>query len=510
MSMTTDPRPPIAPAEPVAVQRRMRWKRQAHVLWGKRPEALRRFVWARALLAIVLAVILWAYVRNTYDPQEPKTLRGITVKIRNLPDGLIVTEPPEAITISYLGQRAVSDNITPGDFSLAIDLKNITPGSPTIPIQIETKPNVTNIELRPSSVNIVVQQRITRTIPVALNPINLPSVGYKEGAATLNPANVTISGPQGKVEKVQSALVDLGAISPQSDIDELVRPRLLDADNRDVADVKVDPAQVRVRIPISVQINYKSIPIELNITGVPAPGYSAVAVTTDMISQTINVYGDPAELEQVKSIVTEPIDISNATETVVKTVGLVRRNNLYIQDNRRINVTVTIAQAQTSAAVDVRVEAENLNPLYDVAFNPQTVRVTLSGAYQNMGTLPLVRAIVDLNGREPGTYSIVPQIRDNGNLATSTGQPVSVTITAKPTPTPLPTLTPLPIFVPPTATPTLPANTTAPASTTTAPATVRPTSTPPAATARTGANTPAPTVAANNNAARDATPQPTP
>jgi YbbR-like protein len=202
------------------------------------------------LVALLLAVLVYL---NVYLDRPADIVMAFPVEIDDLPDSLALGGPPPgpvlaelrgtgkqllrlritepAVKISLAGQRA-------GRMHRAIVAGDLPVGGPD-------SVQVTRL-IGPDAIELAVERRIARDLPVAVRVIGAPATGWRwEGSARTEPARVTVTGPRTACAGLDS--VRLGPVRIAGRRDS-VRAEVTPAGLPSGCDVK--PATVRVVVPL--------------------------------------------------------------------------------------------------------------------------------------------------------------------------------------------------------------------------------------------------------------------
>ncbi|GAB4390679.1 MAG: hypothetical protein Kow0025_24370 [Thermodesulfovibrionales bacterium] len=106
-----------------------------------------------------------------------------------------------------------------------------------------------------------------------------------------------------------------------------------------LAVINVNPSAVVVTLE---EVETKTVPVRAAITGLPARGYYVKAMEIEPAEARIE--GAKSELAAVRSLRTEPVDISGARETVTRRVMIDPSGLDARPDVDAVNVTVIIAE----------------------------------------------------------------------------------------------------------------------------------------------------------------------
>ena len=182
--------------------------------------------WPLKLAAIGLATVLYAGV--TLSGNEHTWPGAVPIEVLDPPPGAAVLDLPGSVTsIRYRAPIEASSQLTNGSFLASIDLGNVTPtaGGPPVPVNVRVTaidPRVQVIDFTPRSVNVRVDQVVSRPMSVTVDRGTVPD-GLTLGAPQVSPATVLVRGASSRVAAVQSVVarvaVDASGLNVDQDVD---------------------------------------------------------------------------------------------------------------------------------------------------------------------------------------------------------------------------------------------------------------------------------------------------
>ncbi len=409
----------------------------------------------RAVIALVLAFVLWTMVQAEANPErQDVTAFTIPVEVVNARAGLQVTSDPPPVRIALRAPENVWRRLGPQSFRATADASQANAGLNDLPVRIEKlDPDVLGTpSALPPTVPVRLEQVEQKLVPVRVDIAGTVPFGYSFAPPVVKPDSVTVSGPASVLQRVVAAVVDLRLEGVTVTINSTYAPRPVDAQSNEVRNVQVDPPAVNVLVQVSQQVNYKQVGVRPVITGVPATGYYVEAVVVDPVAVT--VVGNPSALSGIEFVDTQPINIGDATNTQVESVGLAAPAGVSLLQQQPVNVTVRIAALQVAQTVRVPATVTGLGPGLLLQSDVPSVDVTITGpapTLQNLNPKDF-QVVLDLSGLGPGKHVVSPSVTVPKALSLERISPEQITVTlAQPTPTPSPTPTSTPI---PTSTPT--------------------------------------------------------
>jgi len=161
------------------------------------------------LISLALAAGLWMAVAR--DPVAEIAVE-VPIEIRNLPSNLeISSEVVPTAQIRLRGPEGIVHRVRSADVYAAIEFSGTRPGEHTFdltPQQIHPPSGVEVVQILPSQIHLAFDTRLTRQVPVQPRVIGQFAEGYRISSITVDPPLVTVSGPAGRVQAVESATTD--------------------------------------------------------------------------------------------------------------------------------------------------------------------------------------------------------------------------------------------------------------------------------------------------------------
>lgn len=161
------------------------------------------------VISLGVAILLWLAVAR-----EPiaEVAVNVPIEFQNVPDNLEISSEtiPQAQVRVRGPARAVRDASQAGVHAV-IDLTGIGPGEHTFelgPARIQAPRDLTVMQVIPTRLQLQLDHRITRKVPVKPRVVGTFASGIRLARATADPESVTIVGPQKRVEAVDAATTD--------------------------------------------------------------------------------------------------------------------------------------------------------------------------------------------------------------------------------------------------------------------------------------------------------------
>ncbi|HEX5505354.1 MAG TPA: CdaR family protein [Thermomicrobiales bacterium] len=419
----------------------------------------------RACFALVLAILLWAWVTNQQDPDVAARFTGVTPAVVGRPADLVVLDQDKlpAVAVDVRGPTSAIQRVSASDLRATLDLSGVKgPGTVDLPVKVHTPAHVRVVGVTPRAIPVTVDRQASKRFP--LEPETQPSpASYNITRVDVATKQVTVSGPAAAVGQVARVVLPIALGDHRDTFEAQFTPEARDAAGARVAGVTLDPASVDATVTVT-RIG-RTVSVVPDLVGTPPEGYRVASWTVS--PPTVVVDGPQDALNQLIQISTAPIDVSGKTKSFsVYAVQLQLPNGIRLVDPVTINVQIAIELQQVRQQfTGLRVTAVNLGGGLRAAITPGEITITVSGPLDRLRQLNGgdLKVEADLQGLGPGVYTITPHVTLPPDLQLVDQPPaVRVEISRPPTPTPVPTATPVPTVTPvptprPTAAPTRPA-----------------------------------------------------
>jgi YbbR domain-containing protein len=400
------------------------------------------------LWALALSIAVWISAVTSADPDETRKLPyPVTIqKIGQSSDLVLGSTIPEQVEITLRAPRSVWELLeaNPQLVSAILDFSTLSAGEHTseLQIQINARP-VQIITVTPSTVTFNLEPLERKILEVDLNLVGEVAIGYQIGEANLEPVQVTVSGPQSKIEQVVRARVSVEVNGIRENLDQVSNIELLDAEGQIIEGLNVSPSSINVLLPVSQQGGYRDVAVKITIVGRVASGYRLTDLS--VFPPVITVFStNPDLVSNLPGVIeTQPLDLQNAQDDITTRLSLVLPEGVSIIGEQTVLVQAGVLPIEGSVTLaNEIIEIVGLENGLTAVVSPNSVDVILSGPLPLLDTLTRqsIRATVDLTGLSAGTYQITPKIEiliSNIIVESILPNAVEVVISSiNPTPTP--------------------------------------------------------------------------
>jgi YbbR domain-containing protein len=161
------------------------------------------------LLSLVIAVMLWMAIAR-----EPMAEVAVTVPIEfhNGPDNLeISSEVIPQIQVRVRGANGLVHSLGPNEVHAVIDLGAASPGEHTYdlaPKSIRVPRDIEVVQVIPSQFRLSLDKRSTKKVEVRPRVIGATAPGFRMEDVKVEPNTVSITGPEKRVEAIDSVITD--------------------------------------------------------------------------------------------------------------------------------------------------------------------------------------------------------------------------------------------------------------------------------------------------------------
>jgi len=411
--------------------------------------------WAWKLLALFLAVCLWAGL-ITQDPtltrervftDAPVSITGSETLRRN---GLIVVSGLEdekllARLRVEVPQREYN-TVVSSNYNPRVELSRITePGEQQIKLYATSTTAYGSVQdIIPATLDVVVDEYVTNyRIPVSVNVTGEYPEGFYGGAFTRDPSLVALSGPKSLVDQVARIYVDYDAsmLKPEAgEVATALPMRFVDREGHEIVSdlLEVTSSGVVLRSIIIEQDLYplRELPVsQLDlIAGEPAHGYQVTGV--EISPAVLRAAGSESILSDIQSLFVESaVNVSGASETFTTSLRVKKPSELAYLNTTSVNVTVTIepviiSSSLPSVKISTRGGASGLRASLDTS----SLSAVMTGPQVLVESIRTseVSAYVDLTGLEAGEYILPVQFHvedKDAQALTFEASPATVVVT---------------------------------------------------------------------------------
>ncbi len=158
------------------------------------------------IFSVLFAVGLWLFVNAGQKPTEKSIT--VPVEVRNMPADLMMGNPgPGQVEIRVAGPPALLSTLDPDYLKVVLDLDGAHPGTSTFRLSpgfFNPPRGVRIARISPAVINLKLETRGERVLPVTVRLGSKPPPGYKIVRADAAPDSVKVQGPASAVNRMAS------------------------------------------------------------------------------------------------------------------------------------------------------------------------------------------------------------------------------------------------------------------------------------------------------------------
>ncbi len=256
------------------------------------------------VISLILATLVWiASINEENPPREDTYNQNIPIEIVPPAAGLITTDVlPESVRLRLRAPQSSWGDLTPSKFKATLDLSRLPVGFNEMPVQVVVAdPVVEIIEQKPQKVSVNLQTEQVMSLPVQIDIMDTPPLGYVNRTPVAEPAAVIAKGPASVIGQIDKAVSEIYIRNSKETIERTSDVLLRDREGQTIKNVKIDPEKVKITLPIEQRFGYKDVSVRAVVVGRVAPGYRVSNISID--PPTLTIIGNPRALGAIPGFV---------------------------------------------------------------------------------------------------------------------------------------------------------------------------------------------------------------
>jgi YbbR domain-containing protein len=390
------------------------------------------------LTALVFAMGVWVFAVTQADPTVTQTYpQPIEIEIIGLDPSLtIVNEISQQVNLTIRAPSSVFTQLQ-NDRNLidvTLDLSGLEAGVHTLTPQVNISLSPTEvIRMNPATVFVELDSNITKQFPIQVNMLGNPAIGFDVETPALAQDTVIISGPESVVSSVSKVITEVSIVDVSEDIQRTVDLIALDAQGNQIEELSITPSSVQVSIPVTQRPGYRTVVVKIVTSGQIESGYRLTNIFSN--PTTVTIYSSNPQLVESNPgfVETTPINLNGANQDMEIRVSLNLPEGINVVGSQNITVQIGIDPIESSISfTNIPVQIVGLAAGLNATVSPENVDVFLSGPIDLLDDLSLENlvVIINLEDREPGTYTLAPEIQlENGDINVDAILPNTIEVT---------------------------------------------------------------------------------
>lgn len=385
----------------------------------------RQDVWWK-VLAITLAVLLWATVMQDYNKEATVTL-DLPLEVKQHPTYELFEgrqDRESMVEVRLSGPSLLVSSLTRSDLRAWVDYEQVTQIGRAQDVEVQvTLPSRIRGQVKyrvtPSTVSVTLVENRTTSVPLAVTPDSgVVALGDREFKYTAAPvvSSLPITGRSDYLGLVRSAVISLERqdLEPPLEDGKLVEKisrvrkpvRPVDAMGQPVEKLAQHYAEAAItweELPPGKQVE-----IRAQTTGSLPAGFELGGITVNPGQITLRSATVGGALPDLSVIVTEPIDLTGQTRTFTTVARVVAPAGTSVAQTS-VEVTVNINEVKMEkifGALPIILRGQPANS--EITLSVPTVQVRLTGPYSLMQPLDAsaIEIYVELNNLVPGRHQV--------------------------------------------------------------------------------------------------------
>jgi YbbR domain-containing protein len=405
--------------------------------------------WSWMGISLMLALLIWVAATLEQNPVEQGAFTPVPLRVVNVAPDMIITEQParQSVTVVLRAPRSVWEALETEDIVVTANLEGLRQGTHTVKLSasIAEDRRAAIADLQPSQVTVTLEQAGQKLFAIEGEARGETPTGYTAGSPTITPLEARVSGPLSDVERVAHVVARYSLTDQRGSFQENVDLIARDAQGRIVAGVTITPETASVEVPVT-RLG-REIAVNPNIIGY-------LRREDDWTPKVFTVTGAQATINQIDVLTTEPIDLTDRTESFTERVPIVVPPGVQVVGDPFVEVTVQIDPIEITNQFVRPVELSGLPEGYEATVEPDAVDVRVTGPRSVIEDMAEgdIHVQIDLSDLAPGTHTLEAAVflPESGLDVEVVPQTVTVEIadiatpgaTLTPTPEPSPTLRP--------------------------------------------------------------------
>lgn len=368
------------------------------------------------ILALVVAIALWAYVLGEINPTSSTVVRNVPINFLNeetlAEEGLtVLSTSAETVNVTISGQRTAITRADSDDFTVTVDLEGMRIGENSARINVIGPRNVEIERVNIEKLTVMIDEQVSLEKSVETQFLGQIADNQEASVIEAEKNRVNVSGPKTLVNSVTRLLASI-SVSDLSGEPKNLNIELVPVDENNVRVEGVTIEGGNTMDVTAVLFNKKTVPLE-----VPLENQDSHEMDVEVDAPvTAVIKGSEDALAEISSISCQSIDLSAITESTTITLTPVLPEGVQLAaENPTLTADITVREMATrtftfdSSDILFSVEAEGLG--YSIA--DAQFEVTLTGRESVLAELRQEDIVLSVNteGLTAGTHNLEISVR---------------------------------------------------------------------------------------------------
>ncbi|MDR3295901.1 MAG: hypothetical protein LBT26_08760 [Clostridiales Family XIII bacterium] len=386
------------------------------------------------IIAVAVAVTLWAYVIISENPSQTVDIKEVPVQFTNMDvlngrDLTIASDAAYTVDLKVEGKRADVGKLQTEDFTAAVNLLGWQEGEQIIPVEVKVPGVATLLSTRPARITVNIEKRVRVSKPIHIEFTEPFPKGREPGFITMIPDEIEVMGAQSQIENISYVRVLVDSPEVGDEIGSFViAARPMDLDGEPIfAPLQLSQTDVEIRAMLCY---VREVPLYVDVIGEIDP---MLEITSRTIPRTVEIRGSKSAVDAVDALYAAAVDISGVDVTSRIPIAISLPDDVELADaSANISIAINIKGIATKEFVftsdEIRVEGSPEG--YAGHINSSGVTVSVYGTdavisgFDREDILPFVDLSVLAPGEEAANLPI--QLRYEKELRKTEAAPDSV------------------------------------------------------------------------------------
>ena len=181
---------------------------------------------------------------------------------------------------------------------------------------------------------------VSKELPIHVEFASVPPMGYRVGESRVSPSSAVVAGTAQNVNAIRRLVVKVDPGDSAESIDDDFPVIACDKHGRPAQNVELSPAKARLRLELREAPARRVAFVSPSVVG--QPPFPCKVRRIDVSPESVSVTGPPERLLDVTMLKTEPVELSNRTETFSRDVRVILPPGLTLEEEKSVHVIVHI------------------------------------------------------------------------------------------------------------------------------------------------------------------------
>ncbi len=362
------------------------------------------------IIALITAIVLWAYVLVDVNQSSTETVRGVPITLVNeqtlaADDLVILSMDYSKVNINYSCQRQALSKIKDADFTVTADVEGLKVGENKVKLNVNHPDDVSIENLSVQKITIVVDELVSAEKPINPTLENQTDDESEPSIVQISDEKATVKGAKTLVEKVTSVRAALDAGKVTDEMKSLTVALVpVDENGEEVEGVKLSKSNVSIT---AVMLKKKTVSLDVPISGVEHSAFERSV----SVPKTITIKGREDVLSSIKSISCGEIDLSDVYEdTNIKIDPILPSGVTAASESQNLYVKVSVkgVETKTFTFTENDVVLSGISEAAMAVVGNVKIKVTVTAKPEEMSSITEedFSLTADIDGLEEGDHTV--------------------------------------------------------------------------------------------------------